>query len=120
MGICLPCALICHKGHQIRSGNYGLKAKVVCDCGSGSFIKRKEIDLSASQEEINRLMVSTDDLVIYDGKCRIQYKFEPFKEMFKNRMRIDDRLNMHNYFERAENKKYKNSMIASMAQAVKE
>jgi len=48
IGICVPCAMICHKGHELRSGNYGLKTKISCDCGSGAFMQRKEIDLTAS------------------------------------------------------------------------
>jgi len=63
-------------------------------------------------------MTSTDDLVIYDGKCRIQYEFEPFEEAFKNKLLIDDRLNMHNYFERDENKKHKNAILSMLGKTI--
>ena len=33
--ICESCAVVCHQGHDLRRGNHGKQAGIICDCGNG-------------------------------------------------------------------------------------
>lgn len=33
--ICESCAIVCHAGHDLRRGNHGKVAEIICDCGNG-------------------------------------------------------------------------------------